>query len=326
MDSIQGFWNHFRERHGRLAPGGTMDDQEFDALLAELHRIEPGLFLLLCVGATPKELIVTAEGKRELFSTAEDVVAQAPTLEGWTFLALKPKLGFPDTAEWEGYSVAIDQVSFKPLERPEGTLGLRLFVPRLRSQDAERAHNAILRALDVALGERRFADLIDGTEVAARPRWLDTMGLRPLKELEEVLKGRWKTAQTTHEGFPLLLRAPAGLEYDSLRKRFPRLLVATHRLARVQPSGLPEPDYNRSLEEFDHHLVGTFESLEQGVTVLVETYAGKRIYYSYIASTADLEAQKHRTRARFPDHDLAWEAREDPDWRFIRKYARAYGL
>lgn len=85
---------------------------------------------------------------------ADAVVKRAPPREGWVFLALKPKAGFPRRATWNDFAVDIAEVTFKPLPLGGNKLGLRLFIPRLRPEDADDAHNALLRALDLALGER----------------------------------------------------------------------------------------------------------------------------------------------------------------------------
>ncbi len=52
-----------------------------------------------------------------------------------------------------------------PVFRPSGEVGLRLYLPELSPANTEDAHNAVLRALDLGLGERRFAQTIAATWV-----------------------------------------------------------------------------------------------------------------------------------------------------------------
>ncbi len=56
----------------------------------------------------------------------------------------------------------------------------------------------------------------------------------------------------------------------------------------------PEPDYNDSLVDIDHDLVGAFEPSASGITVLVETFGGRRNYYIYVSADAPVEDMKRR--------------------------------
>jgi hypothetical protein len=136
----------------------------------------------------------------------------------------------------------------------------------------------------------------------------------------------WKTAETEYEGFPLLLRAQGGLDYDLLQSQYPQLFIVTHTLDKVQSSGLPEIIYNQGLEEFDVAMVELFSKNKSGITVLVETFGGKRTYYMYVSNNADTEAAMKHIQDNYLEQKLDWEVKSDPQWRFIRKYAKDYGI
>lgn len=136
----------------------------------------------------------------------------------------------------------------------------------------------------------------------------------------------WKTAATEHEGFPLLLRAQGGLDYDSLQGRYPRLFWVTHTLDKVQPSGLPDILYNQGLEDFDIAVVELFSRDESGITVLVETFGGERTYYMYVSNHADTEAAMKRIQEKYSGHKLDWQIKNDSQWHFIRRYAEDFGI
>ena len=130
----------------------------------------------------------------------------------------------------------------------------------------------------------------------------------------------WKTREMTHEGFPLLLRCPLLIPYE-LQPQFPRLVALTHLLDEVTSAGLPVRTYNDRLGDFDHAAIQTFNRQDEGVTVLVETFAGKRTYYAYVALDFDVGAAVERLTATFPNVRLEHLVRENADWRFIRRYA-----
>jgi hypothetical protein len=176
-NAIVEFWDLFRLRAAALAAIESADDPTYDELLEKLHRIDPGLYFELSSNPGACELIVTAEGERDLFPLARTVVGAAPMVDGWTIQAIKPKLVIAD-------------IAFDPVECDGGKLGLRIFVPGLDPKDAEDAHNALLRAMDHGLGEEMFAEAIQGTEVHPMPAGATASNFIPLVELEAFV--RWR--------------------------------------------------------------------------------------------------------------------------------------
>lgn len=177
MDAIDSFWSHFRAHSGDAAVS-----------LEALHAIDPHLSLEVA----PGELVISAEGHRDLFPLVERVVERAGTLAGWTIRALMPKLGFPEETTSNAYRVRVADAAFIPLENAQGELGLRLLVPGLRAEDAKDAHDALLRAIDRGLGERRFADSVAHTEIAPMPPSRDEC--IPLIELDAYID--WRASRT----------------------------------------------------------------------------------------------------------------------------------
>ena len=187
---FEAFWSLFRERAMHLARAESADDAVYDELLDKLQEIEPGLFVEFSASQAECELIITADGDQDLFPAARAAVAQAPRIDGWTIQALKPRLGMPATACWEGVTVEIDEVVFEPLQTDDSDQGLRIYVPGLEQADVSAAHNALLRALDHALGEERFALGVRFTEVLPMPENFDPEAHIPLRDLERFMD--WK--------------------------------------------------------------------------------------------------------------------------------------
>ena len=134
---------------------------------------------------------------------------------------------------------------------------------------------------------------------------------------------KWLTSQHTYEDFPLFLRR-VDLLYTSVEKeRFPTLVTVTHTFTHRHPDGRPTADYNDTLLDFDCELVDRPPSCDAGVPVLVETFGGKRHYYFYMTSP-DAITVFDELRERHPEHDLEIDPRPDPDWAFIRRYARDF--
>lgn len=190
-DGISGFWRLFAARQAELARAASADTPVYDALLAALQRVDPGLFLEFATAPGDSELVITADGDRSLFRLVEEVVAAAPVVPGWTVLALRPRLGLPVTARWEALAVEVARLTFEPLERAGTTdLGLRVFVPGLDPADAEDALAALLRALDHGLGERRLGEEVQHVEVRPLVASEDASQHLRLDELEAYLDWR----------------------------------------------------------------------------------------------------------------------------------------
>lgn len=136
----------------------------------------------------------------------------------------------------------------------------------------------------------------------------------------------WKTKQITHEGLPLLLRYPEHLDFRSLQMAFPNLAVVVHNFSTVNSNGLPDPDYNDSLSRFDKKLREAFEFKHKGITVLIETFSGKRNYYIYVSIGVDMDDTISAITQDFPEEKLSWSIHPDSKWGFIDKYSKEYLL
>jgi eukaryotic-like serine/threonine-protein kinase len=138
---------------------------------------------------------------------------------------------------------------------------------------------------------------------------------------EEAPERRWLTTQKSHQGSPLLLRRPEVLDFEDIGRSFPNLVVIAHRLTMIEPNGLPEADYDAQLADFDRYVTSYLRIGHRGLTVLIETFGGKRTYYCYAADGVALERMKKDVETRYPHNELEWKERRDPDAGFIRKYA-----
>jgi len=140
------------------------------------------------------------------------------------------------------------------------------------------------------------------------------------------MRGQWYTGELEYEGFPLILRFQGQLDFDALQILYPKLVVITHTLETVKPNGLPEPDYNSSLLDFDQELIATVQESGFGLVVLVETFGGRRIYYFYVSPEFQIEQCKHDISVKYPQQQLEWSIHDDKDWNFIREYADKYNF
>jgi hypothetical protein len=157
---IRAFWQWFADHLREFNSLSKPDEPFWDLALEQLKKLDERLwFELSASGDVIREFIVTTEGHVETFPVAVALVNQAPAIEGWVFVALKPPMGFTFTTRYEGILFEPGRMWFLPLEsssRPQD-FGMRVGIQGLESMDETAAHNAVLVVLDTALGERSAA-------------------------------------------------------------------------------------------------------------------------------------------------------------------------
>lgn len=131
----------------------------------------------------------------------------------------------------------------------------------------------------------------------------------------------WVVSSRDYEGFPLFTRHPVGLDFDKLELIYPIRVIVALTFARVQENGLPERQYNETLEIFDNFITEYFEYRSNGQCVLVETYGGKRNFYLYVSKSADIKEFKKLVSEMFSQHQVEFDVIPDENWSLIRKYS-----
>jgi hypothetical protein len=190
------FWRWFQDHQSEFDRLSEPEEPFWDIALGELKRVDERLWFELSETGVPvREFVVTAEGRVEAFPIAVALVSHAPEVEGWTFVALKPPMGFDFTTRYEGMLFDAGQMWFLPLEsasRPDD-FGIRVGIQGLESMDAAVAQRAVLVILDTALGERSAALEIHHVEVVELPADPQSLGYFELPELPAYLSWRKKT-------------------------------------------------------------------------------------------------------------------------------------
>ncbi len=198
MSTEEDFWRSFVEAASSLADVDRPDrEQQLDALLEALHRYHESLYFE--VGGPPEgpnELVITAEGRREHFDIVKALVASAPTLDDWVFIALKPAHGFRFVTEYEGVAADPKEMWFLPLEDSEGRLGLRIAGPAYEHERLDEFRYACLLQLDGGLGEEQAQREVAHVEVAELPADPAAAGYIELVELPAFIQ--WRNGQKLH--------------------------------------------------------------------------------------------------------------------------------
>jgi hypothetical protein len=189
-EQVEAFWGWFRENKKRMDALDDPDEPFWDEALAALGKVHPDLKFALsahegAAKAADREFVLTASCDTELFPVVDAMVAAAPKLAGWQWVALKPPMGFDFVSEFEDLTLDPAEMWFFPLRdsaRPR-SLGIRVAVPGYTKRRAEQFFDAVAMMLETGLGERAAAMDLEDLDVIPLPPNLKAEGFAPLKEL-----------------------------------------------------------------------------------------------------------------------------------------------
>ena len=197
------FWDWFSKNNKPYLFIHQVDLEErerlLDALMKELHKYCDELFFEM--GGHPddvQELIITAEGKKENFAMAEDLVKAAPEIQGWKMIALIPPRDADFEINFEGVVLKPGEMWFFPLqnEKDLSKIGIRVFINNYELiKESSFFMSALYKVLDVILGEKSFAldlDYVDADELPDEPESAKLSKLETLPQFIEWYQSKFQ--------------------------------------------------------------------------------------------------------------------------------------
>lgn len=136
------------------------------------------------------ELIISAEGDTDYFSAVRTLIAAAPTVSGWRFVAFKPACGFDYDTCYGGITFSPQATWFMPLRSSSdpSALGIRVGYAHYEQAKEQIFMTGTFIMLECALGELALAQQVRHIEVVALPSSPESSGYLPLPELAEYLR------------------------------------------------------------------------------------------------------------------------------------------
>jgi hypothetical protein len=177
--STQAFWAWFQKNAAALRADSDRR-RTMEAISDELERAHPGVFAEIGDVGGDRELVISVDGKRELFPIVQEIYAARPKVPGWVIVAFRPRSSpsDPPVIEMDGKQLDSRRMKFTAGRNGE-KLDITVFVPGFTT--LEKLHPASFAILDHLVGEYDMETRIGGIEWAAVAR--APAAARPLVEL-----------------------------------------------------------------------------------------------------------------------------------------------
>lgn len=191
MENQRAFWEWFEGNESRFRSIQLPRDEPLlDEIQEALHAYSPGVWFETGQAEDGcNELIVSAEGQTRYFSAVRTLIASAPLVPGWRFIAFKPAQGFDFDTRYEGIVLSPKATWYMPLRSAADptALGLRIGYAHYDPAREREFLAGTFIMLECALGELALAEQVKHIEVAALPSSPESSGYLPLPALAHLV-------------------------------------------------------------------------------------------------------------------------------------------
>jgi hypothetical protein len=341
------FWRWFGANGRRLRAAMYGDDDEAREAAAEelrvaVQQVQEGLVLEM--GPPPEEgpgdLIVSADGRRELVDAVKDFVASAPALPGWNVIAFRTRMpvGESLSIRLQDEEVSPEDISFRIAE--EDGLELTLLVRGLTPENRRvRGLGAMLLA-EHAIGERDALTLLSGLDVEPMPEDPHGPGLRPFRDLvgvfDEVRERKypppgslpldpeqagWQALRGTLNGSPAMILLNVGLRPVAGHPAYDQRLVVSVPFNEARDDGMPgsEEEY-LAVQEIGERLADALLEGQEcllGLTIMTQ---GRRDLILYTSNAESSLRKLEELRAGIESHEVQADVERDTFWGLYRNF------
>ncbi|HEY5945739.1 MAG TPA: hypothetical protein VIV40_09620 [Kofleriaceae bacterium] len=128
---------------------------------AKLEKVNPGVIAEIAQDGANRTLVLSADGKLELFPAVQEVFARRPSVTGWTIVAFRPRGDLSSSIEMGGKKVEMSRLKFVA-EKSGSKLDVVLFMPGYVENDQLKLLGYLV--LDHTVGEYDMETRIGGVD------------------------------------------------------------------------------------------------------------------------------------------------------------------
>ena len=192
------FWNWFQSNENAffnvVKNNKDIEKSFFDKLSPKLAELKDGYFFLTGMyDDNTVELVLTADGNIKNIIFVEELIEQAPEINGWKFTALKPALDIENVGiNMAGYKFDSDNLFFYSNDDDDypDEIDISIIHNDLTQENEQQIGNGTYIFLDNYLGELDFVNNIDNLKIISRRE--AQKELVPIAKLKEFIAWRQK--------------------------------------------------------------------------------------------------------------------------------------
>jgi len=342
------FWDWFKENqkffHGVVKGKGDIQRFFLSKLAPKLKELRGEIFFL--TGMYDKntvELILTPDGILKNFYFAEELIAAAPSLDGWRFTALKPASDMH--ISMGGYEFKQDNMMFFAKEHPNLPDEIDLVIVHDDYDENKKGPitSGVYIFLDNYLGELNFATTIDNLTVTGKQ---DAVGeLIPIEKLKDYLIWRQSEFIEKYEGVrhntendsyamlkaeaengnPVLVTVNSDLlKWDNKASHPWMLCVKIIYGGSTENNGMPANEVSDLMVVFEDEMMEHLEDTDGYLNLAHTTANGERdIYFACKEFRKPARVLDEVVLKYFDDLKIQYDIYKDKYWRSLERFAGA---
>ncbi|GGF24717.1 DUF695 domain-containing protein [Flavobacterium limi] len=341
------FWNWFLKNEKQffkaVKNGDNIHKDFFDKLAPRLDEIHGGIYFLTGMfDDHTAELVLTPDGVIKNIYAIEELVNEAPQIEGWKFTALKPATNIKDfSIEYDGIKFNTENLKFYPNihEDYPDEIDLTIVYNGFIEEKKGELTNGVYIFLDNYLGELHSVTLIDNMKVVGPDNISEE--LIPIEKLKDYLIWREKefvekyegtrhnTENDNYSGFEsntkdggvvIALMNTDLLNWDQ-KASHPWMFIITIPFDGSNNNGMPDNETYQLLNEIEDQMMLELKDVEGYLNVGRETLANKReVFFACKDFRKPSKAADELIKRYNSVFEISYEIYKDKYWQTFKHY------
>jgi len=347
IKSYSDFWNWFQENEKTffkvVKNEKNIEKDFFDKLSPKLAQLKDGYFYLTGMyNDNTAELILTADGNTKSIVFVEELVEQAPKINGWKFTALKPAIDNENFAiNMAGYKFDSENLFFYSNDYADypDEIDISLVHNELTEENKEQIENGIYIYLENYLGELDFLNNIDNLKFISRND--AEKELIPIAKLKDFLIWRQKEFIEKYSGLshntdtdiysslkaelnngrPIIALVNSTLLQWDCKASHPWILKVEINYDGNENNGLPDDNTYQLLNEIEEQIMLELKDFDGYINIGRQTADNSREIYFACKDFRKPSKVLYNLTQKYSDHlVLNYDIYKDKYWQSFERF------
>jgi len=347
IKSYSDFWNWFQENEKTffnvVKNHKDIEKDFFDKLSPKLSELKDGYFYLTGMyDDNTVELVLTADGNTKNIVFVEELVEQAPKINGWKFTALKPAMDIENIAiNMAGYKFDSENLLFYSNDYADypDEVDICVVHNEWTEENKQQIGNGTYIFLDNYLGELDFLNNIDNLKFISRHE--AEKELVPIAKLKDFLTWRQKEFIEKYSGLryntdndiyssleaelnngrPLIAIVNSTLlDWDS-KASHPWILKVEINYDGNDNNGMPDENTYQLLNEFEEQIMLELKDFDGYLNIGRQTADNSREIYFVCKDFRKPSKVLHDLTQKYSDKlDINYDMYKDKYWQSFERF------